>query len=177
MMGNTRRVGAMVSGILLVVALGIAACDDDTTGPRDDAARLGDLTVEVIDGYILADLMPVIPPDPIICYLTLRLTNTNTKHALSGMSIPSAVVCLSKAGLGLGVIRFESDWDGSMAPGEVDTARVSKIGESEKIFDPPCREDVYLVVEISKNVLEVKHVTTGDYLFMCPVLQAKEVSR
>ena len=176
-MGSMGRLGTIVSGILFVVALGIAACDDDTTGPRDDAARLGDLTVEVIDGYIMADLMPMIPPDPIACELTLRLTNTHAKHALSGLSIPSAVVRLNKDGEELGVIRFDTDWDGSIGASEVDTVKVTKIEESQEIFDPPCRESVYLVVEITRTALEVKHVSTPAYVFSCPVLNAEGVSR
>lgn len=172
-----KRRGRVFPYVLLALVLGIAACDDDTTGTRDDAARLSDLAVEVLDAYIMADLMPMVPPDPISCHLTLRLTNTHTKHALSGVTIPSAVVCLSKAGLGLGVIRFETDWEGSIGAGEVDTVEVTKITESEEIFDPPCREDVFLVVEIAKNVLEVEHVTTPTYFFSCPVLRVKKATR
>jgi hypothetical protein len=167
--------GTVATVALLVVALGTPACDSDTSGPRDDAARISDLAVDVIDGYIRADLMPIIPPDPIACQLTLRITNTNSKHGLSGLSIPSAIVHLSKNGEDLGVIRFETVWDGSIAASEVDTVSVTKIEESQEIFVPPCREDVFLVVEIVGNALEAKHVTTPAYLFSCPVLQTGEM--
>jgi hypothetical protein len=163
--------------VLLVAALGIPACDDDTSGTGDDAAQISDLAVDVIDGYISADLMPIIPPDPIACQLTLRITNTNSKHGLSGLSIPSSVVRLSKNGDELGVIRFETDWDGSIAASEVDTVIVTKIEESQEIFVPPCREDVFLVVEIVRNAFEVKYVTTPTYLFSCPVANATDISR
>lgn len=166
----------VATAALLVVALGIPACDGDTSGPRDDAARISDLAVDVIDGYINADLMPIIPPDPIACQLTLRLTNTNSKHGLSGVSIPSSVVRLSKNGDELGVIRFETVWDGSIAASEVDTVIVTKIEESQEIFVPPCHEDVFLVVTIVRTPLEAKHVTTPAYLFSCPVVQTGEMS-
>jgi len=173
-MNHFRKVATVA---LLVFALGTPACDSDTSGPRDDAARVSDLAVDVIDGYISANLMPIVPPDPIACQLTLRITNTNSKHGLSGLSIPSAIVHLSKNGGDLGGIRFETVWDGSIAASEVDTVIVTKIEESQEIFVPPCRDDVYLVVEIVRTLLEVKHVTTPTYVFSCPVANATDISR
>jgi hypothetical protein len=153
---------------LLLAVLGCEGSDNENN------AMITDLVVQVLDGYIAADMMPPVPPDPITCELTLRVTNANSSQPLSGLSIPSAVVFLAQGSRELGTIGFETDWDGSLEAGEVDTVTVKKIEESKEVFAPPCQERVYLRLMIVKTVVQTKQVTTPSYDFSCPVTQREK---
>ena len=159
---------AIGAAAVLCAVLGALSCDDDSSGPEDGG--LADLTIQVLEGYISANLQPVVPPDPIICRLTLRIVNNNTSVPFSGLSIPSAVVFLSKNSVELGTIRFQTEWDGSIGAGETDTVVVDKLQEGAEIFPPPCRENVYLRARLVKSTVQTKTFATPSYYFACPVL-------
>ncbi len=159
---------AITAVIVALLASGVPGCDGSET---EDRGAIDDLTVRVMDGYIMANMMPPVSPDPIACGLTLRMVNTDVDHALSGLSIPSASVFLSKNSEELGTIRFENDWDGLVEAGGVDTVYVTKVEESQEIFPPPCQEGVYLRVRVVKTAVQTKQVSTPSYGFSCPVAE------
>ena len=152
------------------LALGIPACDSS----EEDTGTVADLNVQVMDGFIMANLMPPAEPDPIACRLTLRVVNTDVDHAMSGLSIPSALVFLSKNSQELGTIRLQTDWDGLVEAGQADTVRVVKIAESQEIFPPPCNQGVYLRLRIVRTAVQMKQVSTPSYGFSCPVAEVGE---
>jgi hypothetical protein len=157
---------------VLCAALGMMSCEDDTADPGA-GGWLSDVTVQVLDGYIAANLQPVVLPDPILCTLTLRIVNSNAAAAYGGLYLPSAEVFLSKNSVALGTIRFETDWDGAIAAGAMDTVTVTKIQEGAEIFDPPCGEHVYLRVRIARSTVQSKTFSTPSYGFACPVNAGK----
>jgi hypothetical protein len=135
----------------------------------EDSAGLAELTVQVLYGDIHADLMPPVPADPIVCSLTLRMMNNDADKPLSGLSIPTASVFLSRTSEELGTIGFRTDWDGLIEAGDVDTVTVTKIAESQEAFPPPCGESVFLRVKIVKTTVQTKQVSTPSYGFSCPM--------
>jgi hypothetical protein len=170
--GPCRRAAALGAVLALCAALGIASCEDDSTDPGTGDG-LSDLSIQVLEGYISANLQPVVPPDPILCTLTLRIVNGSGTDPYSGLFIPSAEVFLSENSIELGTIRFQSDWDGAIGAGAIDTVVVTKIQERAEIFDPPCGKRVYLRVRIAKTAVQWRTFSTPAYVFSCPVLSAK----
>lgn len=165
---ESRCRAALGAVAVLCAVLGMLSCEDESADPGGGGG-LSDLTVQVLEGYISANLQPVVPPDPILCTLTLRIVNTNGADSYSGLSIPSAEVFLSKNSVELGTIRFQTDWDGSIGAGAIDTVVVTKAQESAKIFEPPCGEHVYLRARIVKSAVQSKTFSTPSYGFACPV--------
>jgi hypothetical protein len=165
---DSRCRAAVGAAAVLCAVLGMMSCGDDSTNPGGGGG-LSDLTVQVLEGYISANLQPVVPPDPILCTLTLRIVNSNGAASYSGLSVPSAEVFLSKNSIELGTIRFQSDWDGAIGAGAIDTAVVTKIQEGAEIFEPPCGEQVYLRARIVKSTVQSKTFSTPSYGFACPV--------
>ncbi len=163
-MGGRSRIAGM---LVLATALAALGCDDDSSRPGE--GQIYDLSVEVIDCYLRANLQPPVPPDPILCQVTLRLTNTSQTNEISGVSIPSAVVYRANDGSELGTIRFETDWDGWLAATEVDTVTITKIEESEEIFPPPCATSVFLRVKIVKSAVQTRQLKTDPVDVSCPV--------
>jgi len=106
------------------------------------------LQVRVLDGMINADLMPVIPPDPILCHLCVELRNMSDGCGIKGLMITSAGVLLSKNDAVLGTIHFNPIPPIDLAPLEADTIVVDKIAEYARIFEPPCGENVYLKIKL-----------------------------
>jgi hypothetical protein len=159
---------SFIAGVLvLATALAALGCDDDTSSPGD--GQIYDLSVEVMDWYLRANLQPPVPPDPILCQATLRVTNTNQTNAISGVTIPSAVVYRADNGTELGTIRFETDWHGVLAATEVDTVTITKIQENEEIFPPPCATSVFLRVRVVKTAVQTRILTTDPVEASCPV--------
>ena len=169
---DSRCWAALGAVAVLCAALGMMSCEDDSTDPGGGGG-LSDLSVQVLEGYISANLQPVVPPDPILCTLTLRIVNGNGAASYSGLSVPSAQVFLSKNSVELGTIRFQSDWDGAIGAGAIDTVVVSKIQEGAEIFEPPCGEHVYLRAKIVKSAVQSKTFSTPSYGFACPVNAGK----
>jgi len=165
---DSRCRAALVAAAVLCVALWVPSCDDDSSEPGEGAG-LSDLSIQVLEGYISANLQPVVPPDPILCTLTLRIVNTNATTPHSGLFIPSGSVFLSQNSSELGTILFETPWDGSIGAGAIDTVVVTKIQEGAEIFEPPCGESVYLRLRIAKSAVQYKSFKTPSYNFACPV--------
>jgi hypothetical protein len=164
---GSRRTAAIGAVVVLGASLGMTSCGD--TAEPGDGQALSDLTIQVLEGYISANLQPMVPPDPILCTLTLRIVNTNAGASYSGLSVPSAEVFLGKDSRRLGTIRFQTDWDGSIGAGAIDTVVVTKIQEGAEIFEPPCGEQVYLRGKISKSAVQSRTFPTPSYRFSCPV--------
>jgi hypothetical protein len=169
---SSQHSAGLCAVLLACIALGALSCSEEGTEPKD--AGLSDLTVQVLEGYISANLQPIVPPDPIVCYLRLRLVNSNSTSPLTGLSIPSAVVFRADNSIQLGVIQFESYWNGSIGAGAADTVIVNKIEEDHEIFAPPCGEKVYLRVSVAKSAVLFKQITTPAYYFACPVIVEKD---
>jgi hypothetical protein len=125
-------------------------CKNDTVSPN----VLDNLETRFLSGYISADLMPVIPPDPIYCQLTLLAKNKSSSTSLSGLSMPQAEVFLDSTNQRLGTISFSTTWDGSLGPSEQDTVRLTKVVSQTSLFTPPCEEYVYLnlIIRDQSNV-------------------------
>ena len=169
---DSRCRAALGAVAVLCAAMGMLSCEDDSTNPG--GGGLSDLTVQVPEGYISANLQPVVPPDPILCTLTLRIVNANGAASYSGLSVPSGEVFLSKNSIELGTIRFQTEWDGAIGAGAIDTLVVTKIQEGAEIFEPPCGEHVYLRVRITKTTVQSKTFSTPSYGFSCPVNAGSE---
>jgi hypothetical protein len=51
----------------------------------------------------------------------------------------------------LGEIRFQTDWDGILDAGDVDTVVLSKIDEDSQIFPGPCDSQVRVEITITSS--------------------------
>ena len=150
----------LVAIVLFGAAL-VSCSDDEAPGTQPVEATF-------VDGSISANLMPpVVLPDPIGSTLTLVLRNPNTGVNFSNMNIPSADVHLDRTDEVLGEITLNTLWDGRLLAGEVDTVTVNKVPEFEKLFDPPCGEDVYLNVRILNGDGSSTFLTTDVLTFGC----------
>ena len=144
---NSRK--AMIA-LLALMLLGAAACDDDTCPVcPEETPPMWVVTVEVEQLSIYEP--PLSIPDPIYCDVTLRIENTSSEYSYSGISIPSARVYLLPIDQLLGEIRFETDWDGILDPGDVDIVDLSKILEDAEIFPSPCDSQVRVEIEITSS--------------------------
>ena len=141
---NTSRV---MIAVLALMLLGAVACEDDSCPAcPEEIPPMWVVTVEVEQLSIYE--APLSIPDPIYCDVTLRFVNTSSKYSYSGISIPSAKVYLLPIDQLLGEIRFETDWDGILDPGDVDIVDLSKILEDTEIFPSPCASQVRVEIEI-----------------------------
>jgi len=138
-------------------------CKNDTVSPN----VLDNLETRFLGGYISASLMPVIPPDPIYCQLTLLAKNKSSSTSLSGLSMPQAEVFLDSTNQRLGTISFSTTWDGSLGPSEQDTVRLTKVVSQTWLFTPPCEEYVYLnlIIRDQSNVSITLRI--DSLLFTC----------
>lgn len=145
-----------------------------STGCGEDACRPGGgspppisvLSASVIDGNIFANMMPIVPPDPIACTLTVRIENTSTKDTYTGIGVPSASV-YSAANEPVGRFRFYSDWDGELGPCGIDTFTIVKIQEQQPVIDNPCGLGLYLDLLIETESYGEAVVRTPNYVCAC----------
>ena len=152
--------------VLALVLLGAVACEDDSCPAcPEKTPPMWVVTVEV--EQLSINEAPFSVPDPIYCDVILRIENTSSKYTYSGISIPSAKVYVLPIDRLLGEIRFQTDWDGILNPGDVDIVNLSKILEDAEIFPGPCNSQVRVEIEItsSEYVGMKRKVTTT---FSCP---------
>ncbi len=122
------------------VLAGIAsfACSGNTLVP----GSLDDLEVRFLSGFMTANLMPIVPPDPIYCQMVLLAKNNSTTSSLVGVRVQKGEVVLEETDTMLGTISFSTTWDGILNPGEEDTVRLSKVRSPVQLFTPPCGQRV-----------------------------------
>ncbi|MEE9271312.1 MAG: hypothetical protein V3V49_13750 [Candidatus Krumholzibacteria bacterium] len=127
-----------IIGVAAVVLLATFGCSDD-----DPTFRVAPrLQFRFLSGTIGANLMPIVPPDPIQATVSVEVSNL-TGDTVS-VTVPGADVFLVRTNAKLGRIDFATAWGGRLNPGQVDTLTVAKINAGVKLFDPPCTEDVVL---------------------------------
>jgi len=153
--------------VLAAAVIWQAGCDDDSCRPRCcPQPPISVIRMTCLEAYNYANLMPIVPPDPIFCRLTVRIENTSSKYSYAGLSIDSALVYLASSGRYLGRFRFSADWKGALEPGETDTVTALKIQEEEQIFSPPCGEAVYMEVILGSE-FHGELVERTDAHFFC----------
>ena len=129
-------------------------------------APIEDFQLTFVSGNVTADLMPITPPDPLYCMITLAAENRNAKRSFTDITIPSCEVALESTGKKLGTFSFQTSWDGHIEPMECDTVKLLKITSPEKLFEPPCNQYVslsFLVRNVSgsSRVLKVDSLLCG----------------
>lgn len=148
----------------LVVSLmfaGPPGCgDDDTTKPPTV------LQFTFLDGSIGANLMPIVPPDPIGATAMVEIVNP-TGDEFSNVSIPWADVRLAADNSKLGRIEFSTTWRGVIRAFQTDTVTVTKVNAGTTLFDAPCGQGVLLRIA-GVQAVGVSTVFESDtLLFAC----------
>ena len=148
--------------ILLILFL-LLSCRNEITPP----VSLTNLETRFLSGYISANLMPIIPPDPINCQIVLLAKNKSSSETLSGLHILQAEVYRDSGSQRLGTISFSTDWDGRLAPQEQDTVRLTKVVAESSLFTPPCNKYVYLNLLIKSGLTDSTTTKIDSLLFTC----------
>jgi hypothetical protein len=147
----------------LLLALACASCDVNSTL----TGSLDDLEVSLAEGMIVSDQMPIVPPDPVTCTLTVLVRNTSSSSTTLGVYLPTAEVRRTSTGESLGTFAFSSDWDGRIAPGETDTVRLTKNRSVTPISPRPCGEYLDLILHVRNPSMSVKSVTFDSLTLYC----------
>jgi hypothetical protein len=154
----------------LLVGLMLCSCEDSDNCPCSPGRidpPVSDLLVTWDRGFIAASLMPIVPPDPVICGAWLILENKNSQEAFSKVWVPTADVILAGNDSTLGTIPIETDWDGLLAPGKRDTIFFFKYAGNQTIFSPPCGEQVFVDFMIQNADGDTKVFRPDTLTFMC----------
>ncbi len=138
-------------------------CRDQSTTPES----LDDLHLKFISGYIGANLMPSVPPDPIGCQIIIVAENASVTRTLSNLSAPQADVFLNSSNQKLGTITFTSSWDGQLGPSERDTVRLTKVISQTTLFSPQCGKYVYLNLVVQNDSKNSVTLETDSLSFGC----------
>ncbi|UCG52912.1 MAG: hypothetical protein JSW58_04970 [Candidatus Latescibacterota bacterium] len=142
-----RGTSRYVRSLLWILLLLLCCCDGSERCPCVPATidpPIADLSVTWDGGYIWANLMPIVLPDPIGCSVSLILENKNTRRSFTKLEVPRANVVLAEHGSPLGTIPLETSWRGVLVAGEIDTVFFFKPNEDQAAFEPPCSQPVLL---------------------------------
>lgn len=155
--------------VAALVALLACSCEDSgcPCSINGSDPPIAELIVSWDTGTIGANLMPIVPPDPVVCQATLILENTNPQQSFSKITVPTADVILVRDDSTLGTIPLETDWDGRLAPGKADTILFFKSTGDEPIFDAPCGERVLLDFTIRNADGDTKVFRPDTLTFFC----------
>ena len=156
--------------VLVLAILLLCSCEDSEDCvclPDRIDPPMSDLSVTWDRGTIYANLMPIVPPDPVICRAWLILENKNPREAFSKVDVPTADVILVGADSTLGTIPMETDWDGLLAPGQRDTVLFFKNVGNQVMFSAPCSEQVFLDFMIQNTDGDAKVFRPDTLVFTC----------
>ncbi len=140
-----------------------ASCTQDAVLPPPVTG----LSLSVLDVSIGANLMPIVPPDPVVCRMTLVVHNGDMAESYIGLAVREGTVVVESTGSPLGTIRFTSMWDGHLAPGETDTVMVEKLAGTRAPFDPPCGARVTLRTAVVGLAGTIIPVSAEGIVFQC----------
>ena len=153
----------LVNIMIFLTGISFLRCNDDAIS----YGSLDDLETHFYSGYISADLMPIVPPDPISCELVLIAKNKSTSASLIGLSIRQAEVFRESTSVRLGTISFSTIWDGRLGPNEQDTVRLTKVVAPASLFTPPCGKYLYLNVMIKDGSNDSTMKKINRLFFSC----------
>lgn len=148
--------------ILIAISMYSLGCSDKATSSSKE-----NIEIQFISGYIDADLMPPVPPDPVRCQIELLITNKSDSKRVKGLTVPSADVFLHSNNEKIGTIDFLTDWDSLLLPGEQDTVLLSKIQSSTPVVEVHCRKYVYLILNVILCPCSFDMFKTDSLLFGC----------
>lgn len=146
----------------LLFTLGSGCDDDDPQCP----GPVKELSFRFLSGTISANLMPIIPPDPIGASLEVEVSNL-TPYTITQVSIPWADVVHADSIQTLGRIDFSTTWGGVLAPMKTDTVTLTKINAGTKLFDPPCTERVVLKCQGRRDNQNIVVFDSDTLTFAC----------
>jgi hypothetical protein len=153
--------------LLFLAAFAAAIAGLSCTPTSAVTGSLDDLEIELVQGTITANLMPIVPPDPVSCSLALRVRNANPTTPISGVFFPSGELQLSSTGQRIGTFTFSSEWKGRLAPLEADTVLVRKASSLLPVTLHPCGEHVDLLLAV-RNAFPIARTVRLDTLrFEC----------
>ena len=125
----------------MLAALCSVSCEDSETDRIDPP--LSELGVAWDRGFINANFFPPHPPDPVRCNAWLIFESSG--QPFSSIEVPTADVVLVRNDSTVGTIPLQTDWDGILGSGEIDTVLFFKeMGNNMPFFDPPCDDRVFL---------------------------------
>ena len=138
-------------------------CKDKVTSPpaRDN------FHVSFVSGFIGADLMPIIGPDPIDCRIIIVAENSSRTDVLNNLTVGQADVFLNSNNQRLGTIKFSTSWDGRLNPLERDTISLTKVVEQTQPFSPQCNKHIYLNLVIQSGEKNFTIIKTDSIGFTC----------
>ena len=158
------------SAVFTILMFAVLTQCDDSTSPSPPGAYLDSLQVEVLQVRIFADLMPIVPPDPIFSRIEMRLENTYRNYSIESLKISAANVMSKETGEQLGQFRYTTDWPGELAPGEVDTVTWTKIQEDYTPIDSvhsTCGDSLTLQFSLVEQEQDSLHLSVEDIVFGC----------
>ena len=167
---NKMSTRSVVHLVALLITLLLYSCEDSEdypSSPNKIDPPLSDLSVTWDRGSIGAGLMPIAPPDPVACEAWLILENLNPREAFSKVEVSTVDVILARFDSTLGTIPIETDWDGLLAPGQIDTIFFFKYSGAQEIFSPPCGEWVLIDFMIRNADGDTKVFRPDMLTFMC----------
>lgn len=132
-----------------------------------DEPSIDDLEFTFINGYINANLGPVIPPDPISCQLEFNVKNTNFSETISNINIKDAEVYLIRSNQKLGDIDFITTWDGILNPREETTVVLEKPMGQNAPFESPCGQGVFINVIVREKSSDFIILKVDSLMFTC----------
>ncbi|MCK9212078.1 MAG: hypothetical protein M0P61_14650 [Ignavibacteriaceae bacterium] len=138
-------------------------CKDKVTSPPS----LDNLHVSFVSGFIGADLMPIIEPDPIDCRIIIVAENSSRTDVLNNLTVGQADVFLNSNNQRLGTIKFSTSWDGRLNPLERDTISLTKVVEQTSPFSPQCNKTVYINLVIQNGEKSFVTIKTDSIGFTC----------
>ena len=148
-----------------LVMSGILACSDMGSEPS-----IEHLEVRYLGGSIVADMMPVISPEPndrIFCTVDLIVRNSSAQWLDVRLRIMRADLRRSGTRTRLGTLSFATDWDGILEPFQTDTLRLVKRALSEDFAQPECEASVELDCEIGESEDVLIRFTAAPMIFHC----------
>ena len=152
-----------VSIVALVTFQLFCGCKDKVTSPP----TLDNLNVSFVSGFIGANLMPIIGPDPIDCRIIIVAENSSRTEVLNNLTVRQADVFLNSNNQKLGTIKFTTSWDGKLNPLERDTISLTKVVEQTPPFSPQCNKHIYLNLVIQNGEKSFVTIKTDSIGFAC----------
>lgn len=144
---------------------GILACGDVGSEPA-----IEHLEVRYLSGFIVADMMPVVPPDPndrTTCVVDLIIRNSSAERLSVQLRVMRAFLRRSGNSARLGTIYFSTSWDGILEPFQTDTVRLEKRELSDDFVQPECNASVELDIEFGESEDFLIRFTTNPLTFGC----------
>jgi len=153
--------------LFILMSLFISSCDKSVDSVNNKTNEFQFLEINYLFATGASNLMPPVPLDPIGISATFIFHNVSSMQTIKDIFVKDAQVFNAASDTLIGNISMYFYPEIFINPSEKDTITFYKETQKFKLFDPPCRDSIFLKINLKDKYDNYFALKTSNFLYEC----------